>query len=186
MWPDFLLSTFRVAERPTVNFHQCFVRLRRLLSTFVSFPCGRETFRQLPSILGPTFVNFQFGRENFRKFSLNFHAARIPSVNFPCIRKTFCQLPLTFREAVSPVNFSLSWCGLENFRELPSSSVRQRDLSSTSVNFPCDQETFRQLPSTFHASRTTSVNFPCGQETFHQLSLTIRVEGRLPSTLVQM
>ena len=37
--------------------------------------------------------------------------------------------------------------------------MRTEDLSSSSVNFPCRREIFRQLPLTFCAAGTFSVNF---------------------------
>ena len=46
------------------------------------------------------------------------------------------------------------------------------------VNFPCCQETFRQLSSRFRAFRRPSVNFACGQETFRQLPSNFCAGGR--------
>ena len=79
--------------------------------------------------------------------------------------RTTCQIPLTFRAA---------WRSSINFCQL---SARR-----PSINFPCDRETFCQLPSTclaagrllstFRATERLSVNFcqlPCDLKTFRQL-----------------
>ena len=52
-----------------------------------------------------------------------------------------------------------------NFHQL---SWQPGDLPSTSVNFPCSQETFHQLPSTFCVARRPFVSFLCDWETFRQ------------------
>ena len=82
-----------------------------------------------------------------------------------------------------------------NFHKL---LVRPEDLPSTSVNFSCGCETFRELPSAFDVARrlfvilrqfsecpldfpSTSVNFRqllCGPETFRQLPSTVRTARR--------
>ena len=57
------------------------------------------------------------------------------------------QLPSTFHVAGRP-SF--------NFHQF---SVLSVDLSSTSITFLCNLETFRKLPSTFHSTGRSSVNF---------------------------
>ena len=83
----------------------------------------------------------------------------LTSVNFLCGRQTF-------------INFHQLPFDWESFRQLPSTFVWLGDLLSTSVNFPCIQETFRLLPSTFCAAVRTFLNF-------HQLSVQ---PGDFPST----
>ena len=47
-----LPSTFRMAEAPSLNFRETFVRPVDLPLTSVNFPCSQESFDQLPSTLG--------------------------------------------------------------------------------------------------------------------------------------
>lgn len=64
--------------------------------------------------------------------------------------------------------------------------MRPGDLSTHSVNFPCDQETIRQLPSAFHMGRRTSVNFPHGREIFRLLLSTFSADIRPSSSFVNI
>ena len=47
MWPGDLLSIFRAAAAPSVNFRQLSVPPRDFLSTSVNFLCGHNNFREL-------------------------------------------------------------------------------------------------------------------------------------------
>ena len=95
-------------------------------------------------------------------------------------------LSSTFRAASRPS---------DNFRQL---SVQVEDLPSTSINFPCSRETFRQLPPILCAAwrpsinlrqlsvqpedlPSTSVHFSCCRQTFRQLFVS---PGDIPSTSV--
>ena len=106
------------------------------MSTCVNIACGWEIFRQFfvqPGDLPPTSVNFPCDQEVFSQLPSNFHAAsRSPptSVNLPCCWEIFRQL-----------------------------FMRPVGLPITSGNFSCDSATFRELPSTFLASRRPSVQF---------------------------
>ena len=73
------------------------------------------------------------------------------------------------------------------------------DIPSTSVNFPCGRETFRQHPSTvraagrplstFHAAvglLLTSSNFPCDSGIFCELTSIFCTAGRLSDNVHQI
>ena len=106
-WKTFrqFLSTFCVAWKPSMKFHQLSVhpgelpstsvRQGDLLSTYVIFVCCWETFLQLSVWSGDlpstsvsitedlcTSVNFTYCWENFRRLPSNFLANGRPSVNF--------------------------------------------------------------------------------------------------------
>ena len=90
-----------------------------------------------------TFVKFPFFQETFLDLQ--------SSVSCQCGRDTFCQLISTL---VAARKLSVNFCR---------SFVRQEDLPSTSVNFPCGRQVFHHLLS-------TSDNFLCSQQTFrHRL-----------------
>ena len=85
-----LLSTFRVAERPSIKFRNFFAPLSDPPSTFIACLCGRETFRKLlsaslifchlPSTLctaGRPFINISCGQNTFHQLSVR--CANIPS-----------------------------------------------------------------------------------------------------------
>ena len=72
-----------------------------------------------------------------------------------------------------------------NFCQL---SVQLRGLS-TSVNIPCCQETFRNIPLTLRAPGdllSTSINILCSQETFRILLLIFHVAGMPSVTFYQL
>ena len=104
----------------------------RLLSTFVSFPCSQETFRQLrqifvlPGHLPSTLPTFGAARRpsiNFRHLSLWPENHPSTSVRFLCCRETFSKLPYTLHETRIP-----------------------------SVKFLCSRKIFRQFPATFRVA----------------------------------
>ena len=135
-----ILSTFRVATGPFVNFCQHSMLLQDLSSASVSFPCRRGPFHQLPSHFctdaGP-FVNF---------------------CRFPCCQWTFRQLFVQSRY------FLLTFLAVMelsvNFHLL---SIRLWYHPSTFINFPFGSGNFRQLLSTFRAATGPSVNFSCSR-----------------------
>ena len=147
---NFLCSrgTFHAATGPSANFvcdhrifHQCYVWLLDLLSTFrmaagpymrplglsVNFLCGRRTFHQLSVRLRelPSTFCAAWGPSMWpRDFPPILCAAARLSVNsclpqdFPCSRRTFCQLsvqlqdlPSTLRVAAGPYVNFLYGCG---------------------------------------------------------------------------
>ena len=57
--------------------------------------------------------------------------------------------------------------------------MQLRDFPLTFVTFLSSQETFSQIPSTFHAAKNSSVHLPCGRKSLHQLSV---LPGEIPST----
>ena len=119
--------------------------------------CGLGTFRQLPSIFctagrpsdkfhqhsvqpvdyPSSFVHFLCSRETFHQLPSILLAAKRLSINF----RHFCVLPeqllSTFHAAGHSVNFRQFLLWLEIFRKLLSA---------------CGRETYRQIPSTFHAA----------------------------------
>lgn len=175
MWPQNLPSI-------SINFPFCLSSIhsiRPLSSTFQAnaahsvyfchFPwCVNEAFCQLPVLLW-----------HFRQFPPTFCAVTRDSVN---IRQLFLRLqghPSTLRVAIGPsVNFHY----VRKTSCQP--SMLSRDLSSTSVNIPCSQGSFRQhsaqprdLNSLLCTVAGPSVNlcpFPCCQGTFCQLSSNFR------------
>ena len=171
-----LSSTFCAARR----FPSTPVVPGDFLSTSVNIPCCLKMFRELPSpfhAAGWTFVNFHCDREIFRQILSTFSTARGPSVKFLCFQENFRQLPSPFRlDGRTSVNFrQLSMQPGEllstsvNFCVARITSVNFRvagDLLSIFVSFPCGQETYRQLLSTFRVAKKPSVKFACGQETF--------------------
>ena len=102
MWPGDFLSNFNAAKRLSLNFCKLSMQPGDLLLTSVNFPCGQETFHQLPSSFraagrpSATFhelsvrqgdpplisVIFPFRRESFREIPSSFFAVGRPSVNF--------------------------------------------------------------------------------------------------------
>ena len=157
--------------------------------TSVNFLCCPKTFCQLPVRPG-----------DLLSTSKTFCTARRPSVQFPCGREEFRQLLLIFRSSRKPVIFCQLSVGQDTFCQLISTSVvvgklsvnfcrpfvRQGDLPSTSVNFPCGRQTFHHLLS-------TSDNFPCSQETFRHLLVlqvdlasTFRADWRLSINFCQI
>ena len=178
-----LPSTFRAAERSSMNFHQHSVWSEAFYQLQSTFHATVETFIHLPSTfhttrrssvkccqvsvqLGDfqsTYVNFLCNHETFRRIPSTFRAAGGPSVNYRQPSVPSRDLPLTFE------NFL---CGQETFRQL---SVRREDFLLTSANSPYNSGTFCDLPSTSHAARRPSVNF-------HQLS---KLPGELRELSVQ-
>ena len=138
--------------------------------------------------------------EDLQSTSSTFCTARRPSVNICfvfvqpadlpstsvkilCDPETLCKLPSTFHAAgrtfVNLVNFLYGWETFVNICEL---AVTQGDLPSTSVNIPCHQKTFRQLPSTFCVAKRLSINFsllPVQRETFRPLPSAYHVATKL-------
>ena len=151
--------TSSVSTGTSIHFWCVFVS-GRISSTFINISCDSGTFSELLSIsmqlgdLQSIPCNFQCSRETFRKLPSNIRSARKLSVNFLCGRKTFCQLPVSFRVAG---RLSVNFCEL---------SVRQIDLPSTSVYFPCDRKTFRHFHQLFLRPGdfpSTYVNLLCGR-----------------------
>ena len=138
------------------------------LLTSVKFPCSLGTFRYLlPSFCAARrlMVKFLCGRETFLQLPSTFCAAGRPSINFCQIflrPETFCQLPLTFL-AASRLRTVNILCGQETFRQLLSTFCASR---RPSVHF-------RQLSVTLGDLPSTSVNFLFSQKNFHQLSLRL-------------
>ena len=167
-------STFCATRRHSVNFHPLSTRTGNLLSTSVKFSSIQETFHQLPST-----------------FLLPVDLSN--SVKFLCIRETFCQFSCRWETFYQFRQISV-WPGdlLSTFlaTDRPSINLRQLsvpsgDLLSTSIKFPCDQETFRQLPSIFCATERPSVNFRAtGRPSVKKVSRMHRklteVDGRSP------
>ena len=164
MWPGDLPST-------SVN---CFAAGR----PSVNFPCGQDTFHQLPS----AFRGAGRSSVNFRQLSVQAKDLPLTSVDFLCNSGTFRQLLSTSHEARRT---SVNFCNLSVWpRELPSTSInflcvrrlpvnfrqlsmRQRDSlfvwsenhAATSISNLCGHRTLPQLPSTFRAAMRPSVNF---------------------------
>lgn len=174
---EHLLSTFRVACRPSVNFRQHSFQTGDLPSTFlfsifVNFPCDWEIFCQLwsnfytavrlsvncwqftvqPADFPSTYINFLCSQETFCQLSTTFLADGRPSVNFRQLSVKLVVLPSTLYAAGRPS---------DNFRQL---SVQPGCLTSTSVNF--------------QYSRKTCVNLPCGQEIFCHIMPTLHATGK--------
>ena len=131
-----LLSSVRVARRPSVDFPYGWDNLRELpstflqpgdfLSTFINFSCSQITFYQLsvwPGDLLTTSVNSPGGRETFHQPPSTFRTVGRPSFNFPFSKETFRQLSSTFSAG-----------------------------GRTSIKILCGQETYHQLPSNFCAA----------------------------------
>ena len=124
IWSGDLPSTFHATGKCSISVH---------------FPCFRQNFHQLfllsvgPGDLLSTFMNFLCGRETFIKISSSFCAAGRTSVNIPCVQKTFCnfqQLYVLLEDIVSTfVNFL---CHRETFRQLSSTFL---PVEKHSVNF---------------------------------------------------
>ena len=148
-----LQSTFHAVAKLSVNFPcnngtSCLLSIRQhhILSNSINFHQLSMHPRDLPStflVSTRPSINFLCGCETFYKLPSTLvhppYFRQIPSnsINFPCAHRRFCQL-----------------------------FIRQWDLLSTSVNFSCVRETFREpsvrpryLHSTFHASVGPSVNF---------------------------
>ena len=171
------------------------VRLRHLPSIFVNILCGPETFRQLLSTFRATRTHSVYflehsvrpedppspfhaaGRSSLNSRYLCMRSGDLPltSVNIMFERETVRQLSSTLCAGRKPsVTFLNDWetiCELTQLSvqpgELPSTFVRPGDLPSSFVNSPCIQETFRELPLTFHAKVGPFVNF-------HQISVCLR------------
>ena len=114
--------------------------------------------------LPSTSVNILCGRETFRQRSSTFHEAGRPFISIPRRRENFHQLPSTFRPSRRP---SVNFCEI---------TVRQGNLLSTFVNFPCGREAFRQF----------SVNFLSGRENFRHLPPRFRLSGRTSIIFCQL
>lgn len=158
-----LLSIVLVAGRPSFNFRQLSEQLGDFSLTSVNLQCdlpltfhlaGRPfvNFRQLPKqpeYLLSNSVNLLYGREMMHQLLPTFPAVSRPSVN--CHQLSMwpecCHpLPSTFLAADTlSVNFRLLF-------------VRPGNLLSTSVHFPCGQETFCPLLCTCIAAGTLSAN----------------------------
>ena len=133
--------------------------------------------RKLPSTSGVSMYPGEFLQlpSTFRAariHSVNFHVAGRSSVNFCQLFMRLGNLPSTFREIVRiSINFHQLSFRPGSFCQLLSTFLAD---GRSSVNFPCSQETFHQLPSNFHtagSSPPTSVNLPCCRDNFRQLSL---------------
>ena len=164
--PPRLMSTFRAARRPSVNFRQPSVQPWDFPSTPIKFSCSQETFCHLPSTLHAVrrpprpAINFPCGQETFRELMSTFRAAGRASVTFRQLLVQPWDLPPTtikFHAATRP-SFNLHNLSVRpgELQELPSTfhvvgrhSVDLRPLSmqppdhpSSSVNFPCGHWTF--------------------------------------------
>ena len=128
-----LLSSIVATVGPFVTFCELPMHLEVLLSTSFSLPCYPET-HELPSIFcrsGRILSTFLAANRSYVTFWQPSMRPGYLVSNFPCSQENFCQVSL--------------WSG---------------DFPSTSVKFPCNWETFHQLPSTFLAIErsSTSVN----------------------------
>ena len=144
--PRNLPEIFHAFATPSFNFRQLSVHPRNLLSTFhasklpshsVNFLCVHGTFKIFRTAVGFS-VTFSQLSVRSKDFLPTFRASRGLSINFPGICGTFRQL-----------------------------SVLQRDLPTTSGNFPWD------IPKNcfnFSCGRATFHNFPCGQGIFCHVS----------------
>ena len=136
VWPVEFPSTFRAAERHSVN-----------------FPSGQDTFRYLSTPPGNhplNSFNFRCSWQTFHQLLLTFCAAGSTSV-------TFCQLSQCQGYFPSTsVNFP---CGWETFCHFLSTFRLAGKFPSPFFNFPCSPKTFLELPSTFRAVGRPSVNF---------------------------
>ena len=136
VWLRDLPSSFLASAGPSVIFHKHSVRPRDLLSTCVNFSCGCGTYRQLSVHL--------------RDLSPTFRASEGPFINFSYVRGrsiNFRQLFVRLRDYPTNICVSAEHCVI-----FSKHSMRPQGLPSNCVNFPCGLKTFRQLPSTFHAS----------------------------------
>ena len=166
--------------------------------TFISCPCGRESFRKLPS----TFLSARRSSVNIRLLSM--WPGDFPStyINFTCHGEAFHQLSSTLQTVGRPS---------VNFRQL---KMQPGEHPRASVSFPCVQENFCQLSSYFCASWRlfinnrklsvfagrpsinfcqhsvvprdfpwTSVNSPCSRDTFNFCQLSVQ-SGHLPSNAI--
>ena len=91
------------AGRSSVNFRQLSMQLRDLLSTFVNFLCGWETFHQVLSTFRKLLSTF-CAAVDIASTSVNFRAARKPFINFRQLSirlGALRELPSTFRDARS-------------------------------------------------------------------------------------
>lgn len=131
-----LLSTLCAAGLLSVNFHQLSIRQGNLpltLSTFCTAVRPSVNFSQLfmqPGDLSSTSVNFACSEKTFLVLLSNFRATERPSVNCRLLFRQSGDLLLTTS------TIRAAFC--QHF-------VRPWNLQSTSVYFPCSQETFRQL-----------------------------------------
>ena len=188
MHPRDYPSNFCVPAEHCVIFSKHSVRLRGLPSTSVNFytfsappvniPCDRETFSHFLCGHGSISQLLSTVRASAGPF-VNFPCSCGHYVNFHCTRTTFHQLPSTFCASERPsVNFPY---GSGAFRQISvwlrtfcQLSLRQHNLSSICVIFPCIHWTFCKLTSTFRASEKFSVNFPGINGTFCNLLSTFR------------
>ena len=128
-----LPSTFHVAGRPSVNFHQFSVQPGDLPSSCVNLLCGWETFQHLLATI---------------------RAATRPSFKFSCSPKILSQLPSTFCAAGRPfVNLRQLFMLPKDFL---STSRAARRLSSNFQHLSVPPE---GLPAAFQAAGRYSMNF---------------------------
>ena len=166
-----LLSTFCEVGRASVNFCQLSalpgelpwtsVNICVAIRPSVNILCAPETYRllRLPSLrpgdIPWTFFNFACGRETLRKFPSSFRAAERFAVDLSQLSLQLDDILVAATPSMQPRDFVIRRHSF-NFRQI---SMRQVDLLSTSVNFPCRWETFRQLLLTFHTAERLAVNF---------------------------
>ena len=178
------------------NFCQISMRPGELPSTSFTFPFDRGTFSQLPTIFMHQ-VDLPLTFE---------HPRELPSifVNFPCIRKIPSNCCVS---AGPPINFRYLSCIHVNFRQLsmclldvllifhasagPSLNFHGISghlwvLPSTSVDLPCGQEPFRQLPSNCRAARRHSVYFASNFRADRRPTINICQLSVLPRDLHQV
>ena len=152
------------------------------------FPCGRETFCQLPSNVCEAW------RTSVSIHQLSLRPEGFPSTSFTfsCNRETLHQIPSTFSAAGRP---SVNFCQLSVWTEdLHQLSVQPGDLLSTSITLHAARRlfvTFRQFSAAernflnFHEDSvwlgdlpSTSISFPAGLETFRKLPSNFRATRR--------
>ena len=154
-----LLSTFRAAEKPSVNIPQLSLRPGELPSTFVNLrSAGRLSF-------------------NYRLLFVRQGYLPSTSINF-----LWCPKALN-EHFVQPVDFCQLFSIFCAVRDLPCTSVntvRPGDRPSNFVNYPYGGRpsfTFRQHFAWPGNHPLTSNHFPRGRETFHQLLSPFRAAG---------
>ena len=131
-----LTSTFRTAQRPSINFHQLFVN-------FLNTSCHQKNFCEISVPPVDHLSTFCVAKRRFGKFCqlsvcqgdllLTFRAASKPSIHFRQLFVPAGELTLT------SVNFPCSWETYSHYCQL---SMRVGDFLSSSVNFPCSLRTF--------------------------------------------
>ena len=183
MRPEDPPSTFVYFPCSRDTFHKLSERHRDIPSTSVYILCSREIFCQLsvrPIDLPSTFRAVYRHSVSFHKLSVWSGYSPSTSVNFLHGLETFRQPPLTFCSAGRlTVNFRLHLCCRGIFCQLQSTL---RTAGRPLIYFRHQFVRPEDLPSTFRVARRPSVNFTCGVQTFRQLNLLNVQPGDLLST----